>query len=72
MNRHPAKYEQVVLRILPFDDHCYLYVEHGPRGSIPRGVGRQRSYRLDLSVDDLELDDPVGMAQVIAYAMGRL
>jgi len=58
MTRKVEPFNQIVLRLLPFEDYCYLYLEHGPRGALPRGLGRQRSYRLELPMEFLDLDDP--------------
>lgn len=71
MTRPVGAYEQINIRLLPFEDHCWIYLEHHARGSGPRGLGRVRSYRLDLSMDQIDLDNPNALLAAISDAVSR-
>lgn len=72
MTRNLEDYDQINIRLLPFDDHSWLYLQHGPSSGLPRGIGRKRSYRLDLHQDELDLDRPEEMLMKIADAIARI
>lgn len=71
MTRNPKAHDQIVLRVLPFEDHCYLYFEHGSPGVLPRGVGRIRSHRLALRLDDLDLEHPGMILEMLLYGLRK-
>lgn len=57
--------------LLPAEDATYAYVQMRKPGSPLAGIGRQRSFRLDLCIEDFDPDDPEGILTQLGEAIRR-
>lgn len=71
MTRHPAANSNITIRLCPFEDYTYAYVELRSPGGTSRHLGRDRSFRLDVGLRDIDLDDPVTILELIGDAAKR-